>query len=137
MIGSLPTELLLQILAIDSAADLCALIRASPVAHRVFVSAKRVVLPNILSRALGPVLRDAVIATLSTPAESTSSKLHPEIRGALELPIESAFALVRVNRDVQFFTDEFELLRLPELRKLDPEAAVSQAAYFATSSGTE
>ncbi|KAK7966547.1 fungal-specific transcription factor domain-containing protein [Apiospora aurea] len=68
------------------------------------------------------VLRDAVVTILSTPAEvHTSSRLHPEIRGAaLGPPIESVFALVRANRGVQFFIDEFDFsprgpLGTPEL----------------------
>ncbi|KAK8034576.1 hypothetical protein PG993_009571 [Apiospora rasikravindrae] len=141
---SLPTELLTQILSTtDSAADLYALIRASPVAYRAFVSAKRVVLLNTVSQALGPVLRDAIAAALFTPTEVRTTQEYtaqavnsiqkyealPRMgRGlrawALELPIESVFALVRANRDVQFFINEFEVLRLPPLRGIDPDAAV-------------
>lgn len=140
---SLPNDALLAILsAACSTVDLYAFIRASPVIYRAFSSAKRAVLVSIVARDLGPALRDGVAATLITPAkvkyrgaadyEETDRAIQrykalPHGDGGLAsakgLPADMVVALVRANRSVQFFIDEFAESRLPELRKINPDAA--------------
>jgi hypothetical protein len=122
--------------AARSTTDLHALIRASPAVYKVFRSAKRALLVSIVTRDLGPALRDAVAATLITPLKTRCSEeserviqqyealLRSDGRGAARgLPYDAAVALVRVNRSVQFLVDEYAVSRLPELRKIHPDAA--------------
>ncbi|KAK7923476.1 hypothetical protein PG985_007547 [Apiospora marii] len=147
---SLPVELLLAILsASPSTDDLHSLIRASPVAYRVFLPAKGAVLLSILSRDLGSTLRDAIAATLIARRRlrdlveagqlSTARDQRRRIRGAIReyaallrdprfpvdargLPVESVVVLVRASRDVQAVVDAFARSRLPALREIHPDA---------------
>jgi hypothetical protein len=131
---SLPTEVLVAILLACSTADLYALIRSSPAIYEVFRRAKRNILVSIVTRDLGPALRDAVAATLITPAEFRSREeserkiqQYEALRGdrwaVSGLPADAVITLVQVNRSVQFFIDEYAASRLPELRKIHPDAA--------------
>lgn len=137
MLESLPTEVLVAILsAARSVNDLHALIRASPKVYEVFRSAKRAVLISIVTRDLGPALRDAVAATIITPLRTRgrkeSERLIEQYGGLLRgdvretargLSAGAAVSLVRVNRSVQFFVDEYAASRLPKLRKIHQDAA--------------
>jgi hypothetical protein len=137
----LPTEVIIAILsAARSAADLHALICASPTVYEVFRSAKRAVFVSIVARDLGPALRDTVAARLTIPTkldgrnetyfeasermiQQYETLIRDDRRLARGLCVNAAVALVRANRSVQFFVDEFAASRLPELREIHPDAA--------------
>ncbi|KAK8140157.1 hypothetical protein PG984_000223 [Apiospora sp. TS-2023a] len=131
---SLPAELLLAVLsASPSTDDLHSLLRASPVAYRVFLPAKRAVLISLLTRELGSSgLRAGIASTLRLqPGQAAMQELealHRGEGGALstahkDLPEEIIFKLVQANRDVQFLVNEFERTRRPAWRHIRPGAA--------------
>jgi hypothetical protein len=140
---ALPTEVLVAILsAARSPADLYAFIQASPRLYQVFKPVKQTVLLNIVHNDLGTALRDAVAAVLLTlPGETLQLATYVEnvaeiirryeelprggagLAAARGLPWEVVIELIRLNRTVQFLMDEFAASRLPELRKIDPDAA--------------
>jgi hypothetical protein len=137
-IESLPIEVLVTILsAAPSTSDLHALIRASPAVYRIFLSAKRTVLVNIVATELGPALRDAVAACSIAPAVQASiaecervvkeyEALPRGERGrasARGLSADAAVALVQANRSAQYLIDEFEASRRPELRVVHVDGA--------------
>lgn len=131
----LPVDVLVEILAAArSTPDLHALIAASPVVYRVFLSAKRAVLLAILNRDLGPALRDAVAALLAptrlTVEEATTAIQHyaslphgPDAHTlARDLPDGDLFILVKTNHSVQFLIDQFAARRMA-LGQIHPDAA--------------
>jgi hypothetical protein len=132
----LPVDVLVAVLAAArSVPDLRALVGASPVVYRVFLSAKRAVLLAILDRDLGPALRDAVAAALLAPARLATEEAATAIRHyatlprglgaralARGLPDGDLFMLVKTNRSVQFLVDEFASRR-SALRQIHPDAA--------------
>lgn len=102
---------------------------------------------SIVATDLGPALRDAVAALLITPArveyrretysEECEGIIHryealPRGDGGLAsargLAADAVVALVRANRSVQFFIDDFAACTLPELHKIHPDAAGSLTA---------
>lgn len=121
----LPGDVLVGILAAArSAPDLHALIGASPVVYRVFLSAKRAVLLAILDRDLGPALRDAVAAALLAPARLAVEEATTAIRHYATLPHGPGArtlarglsegdlsTLVKTNHSVQFLIDDFAARR--------------------------
>jgi hypothetical protein len=134
--------------AARSTIDLDALIRASPRLYHVFVSAKREVLLSIVVTDLGPALRDAVAALFITPTKlhypgdyEDAKYLYLEkcervirryqalphgdrgLASANALPTDAVLALLRLNRSVQYFVDEFAESRLPEIYKKHPDAS--------------
>ncbi|KAH6650776.1 hypothetical protein F5144DRAFT_608656 [Chaetomium tenue] len=139
----LPTEVLVAILsAVRSTADLHALIHASPRLYQVFMAAKREVLLSIVATDLGNGLRDAIAALRITPSKLETRETASledceriirryealphhlgQLTSASELAMDTVIALSQLNRTVQFFVDEFAESRLPELRKIHPDAA--------------
>ncbi|KAK4118085.1 hypothetical protein N657DRAFT_651643 [Parathielavia appendiculata] len=140
---SLPTEVLVALLsAAHSTADLRSLISASPRLYQIFVSAKREVLLSIVTNDLGAALRDAVAALLLTPTrlncrgptyldecervirryEALPHGADGALSSTIALPTAAVIQLSRLNRSVQFLVDEFAESRLPELRKIHPDA---------------
>lgn len=143
LLESLPSEVLMELMAaLCSMADLRALISASPTFFRLFRSAKKEVLVNMVAWDLGAGLRDCIAATLITPNRLTYGDVEYAakcrrvldryaalpgrdggILAARGLSADEALALVWTNRSVQFFVDEYHASKVADLRRIHPDAA--------------
>ncbi|KAK4247707.1 hypothetical protein C7999DRAFT_14292 [Corynascus novoguineensis] len=123
LLEGLNTDCMLAILcASDSLADLAALIRALPAALHCFVSAKALVLREVMTNELGPAIRDAFIMSLTDnidmfAAGSLEQTFHMAISGYREalsadaapwiptLDVDTATDMARLTRIVLYFVD--------------------------------
>lgn len=138
-LGCLSADVIVAMLtSVDSTADLYALISASPEIYRVFLISRRLVLLRLLSRDLGPALRDAIAAavlipdtTISVGAASSAIEQYaalPHDRQGVrslvrKMSDDELFAIVKMNRSVQFLVDQLAARRLSELELIHPLAA--------------
>lgn len=116
--------------------DLYAAIHASPVVYNAFYAARKVVLVSMVAHDLGVAIRDAVAATQIATPDFKPTRGSESIDEAIEqykrlprgldatrtLSFDGIVALVRINRDVQFFIDDFVAFILPDLRQMHPDA---------------
>ncbi|KAL2198356.1 hypothetical protein P885DRAFT_32017 [Corynascus similis CBS 632.67] len=135
----LNTDCMLAILcASDSLADLAALIRASPAALHCFVSAKALILREVMTNELGPAIRDAFIMSLTDnidmfAAGSLQQTFHMAISGYREalsadaapwvpaLDVDTATDMARLTRIVLYFVDLYLHHRIRHFEEfLDP-----------------
>ncbi|KAJ2993037.1 hypothetical protein NUW58_g1968 [Xylaria curta] len=129
LIESLNTDALAEVMsACYSLEDLRALIHASPVLYRGFLSAKRTILLNMVEEDLGPGIRDAVGFVLigkldtNTSSERFREQIKQAVRRYAALPagrmaVSSAtdghiIKIIQINRAVQFFARGYITARL-------------------------
>lgn len=134
---SLPAEILVAILsATTSTEDLLSLICASSTIYEAFMPAKRIVFSNILARDLGSAVRDVLAMILFFPGGVRNSEAALQaVQQYADLPIpdlrseqggvsyDLILQIARWNRVVQDLVDDYAGSRLPELRKVHPDAA--------------
>ncbi|KAI0162087.1 hypothetical protein GGR57DRAFT_453110 [Xylariaceae sp. FL1272] len=99
--------------------DLSAIIHASPILYRSFLTAKRTILLALLVRDLGPGIRDAValalIDNLDSDHQAYVEQAEQAIQQYLDLPpamfatkkvsTDTVAKMVQINRTIQFWTD--------------------------------
>ncbi|KAI1361310.1 hypothetical protein F5Y08DRAFT_23482 [Xylaria arbuscula] len=143
-IESLPAELIASLLShCHSLEDLSAIIHASPILYHGFVAAKSIILIALLSKDIGPGIRDALalahIGNLDRRAEDYSTKaewaiqlyasLPPAALSARGIATEIVVKMTQFNRTTRFFVDWFSSTTLSRLQR-----EVSEASYPITPS---
>ncbi|KAL2167141.1 hypothetical protein VTG60DRAFT_1660 [Thermothelomyces hinnuleus] len=136
---ALNSDCLMAILrAISSLDDLSAMIRSSPAALRCFVSAKALILRDVMANELGPAIRDALIMSLTDDidlfaADTFDRTFDIAISGYREslaadtapwvpaLDADTAVDMARLTRIVLYFVDIYIHLRTQHFgQALDP-----------------
>jgi hypothetical protein len=127
---ALNTDVIILILSdAGSLGDLGALIRASPILYREFLSAKKSILLRVGAYSLGPAIRDAVVLAHTELKPFVNDKEYydrvEETVAIYRLSLsqrkafwtagfstEMAVCIVRLNRTIQYFTDRYICVRL-------------------------
>lgn len=127
---TLNTDVIILILsATRNLDDLGALIRASPILYRGFLSAKTSILLRVGASNLGPAIRDAVILAYTdmkpfvnnneyydrveeTVAIYRLRLLQERALWTTDISIQMAICIVRLNRIIQYFVDLYISVRL-------------------------
>ncbi len=135
---SLHTDALVAILSVSrSVADLHAFIHASPLVYKCFLSAKKIILLGIVSRDLGPVIRDVAALSRMKQLDWYMEGYHHQARNAMEecrqylsdfegvrgATLDEIIQIVRINRTTQFFVDLCAAPRLAAFRRVCPGAS--------------
>jgi hypothetical protein len=139
---SLTTDVLIAVMArTHSSADLSAFIHASPLLYASFLEGKFTILLGLVSRNLGPALRDAIILSrtpklvweLRDPKDDVAQLAFidnhmQQYQHLLNKPVsmvgidlDTLIDVVHCNRDIQYFVDWFHTMKFSYFRRMDPD----------------
>ncbi|KAK8017368.1 hypothetical protein PG993_013694 [Apiospora rasikravindrae] len=135
---SLPVDLLVELLsASESLADLHAFIRAPPWLYEVFREWKKTIVLAVVSKNLGPALRDYVALSMTSKLDPNRSSYNADVRRAIQnyrnlptgaklarqISFDTVIAVIRFKPTVHMLIGLYEKNRLFLLDSIEPAAA--------------